>query len=805
MFKNHLKVAWRSIKKEKLLTVIKVGGFALGIAACLLIALFIKDELSYDKHYKNADNIYRVVLEVEIEGETKKSTHFPLLFAETLKTDFPEVQNAGKVYGSQLSSGGKRAFRKSGDSQNIFEEGFLIGDQGIFEILDIPLIQGSESEVLLSPRNIVISESKADKYFPNGDALGKNLILDDNSSNPYTIAGVMEDFPTNSHLNFDFILPIDDSNISWTSTNYFTYLSLDDNSSVTQLQTKMQSILEKYVIPAQIQRGRDASFIEVLKTIEYKLQPISDIHLKSDIEMQDGLKHGDLRFVWLFAAVAVFILLLACINFINLSTAKSANRAKEVGLRKTIGAFKSNLISQFLTESVLFSVISFMFGILLAWGLLPAFNSIAAKNLEIPWADWWFFPTVLICSLTIGLIAGLYPAFYLSAFRPASVLKGSPSTSGKSGKFRSGLVVFQFTTSVILIIGTIVIFNQMDFILNKELGYDKDQVIILESTSILGNKIDNFKQQLLQLPQVEAVSKSDFLPVDGSRRNQTTFKNIGEGSENEGVLSQTWEVDYDYVNTLGMTIVEGRNFSKEFAMDSVNSVIVNQKMVNDLGLANPLGKEIDNNYQQYTIVGVIEDFHFKSLKEDITPLAISIGNSPNTLAIKIRTEDMNGVLSSITAIWDRNVPNQSISYGFLNQKFAQMHEDVQRMGSIFNSFSLFAIIVACLGLFALSAFMVEQRKKEISIRIVLGAPFRSIYRLLTWDFLKLVLVSIAIAVPLGWYMMNRWLEDFAYRINIGWEVFAGAALAALIIAVLTISYQSIGAALIQPLKSLRKE
>lgn len=805
MFKNHLKVAWRSIKNEKVLTTIKIGGFALGIAACLLIALFIKDELSYDRHYKNADNIYRVVIEAEIEGETKKSTHFPLLLAETLKADFPEIQNAGKIYGSQLSSGGKRAFRKSGDSQNIFEEGFLIGDQGIFEILDIHLLQGSESQALLSPRNIVISQSKAAKYFPNGDALGKNLILDDNSSNPYTVAGIMEDFPANSHLNFDFILPIDDSNISWTSTNYFTYLRLDGKSSVAQLQTKMRSILEKYVIPAQIQRGRDASFIELLKTIEYKLQPISDIHLKSDIEMQDGLKHGDMRFVWLFAAIAGFILLLACINFINLSTAKSANRAKEVGLRKTIGAFKSNLISQFLTESVLFSTISFIFGVLSAWILLPIFSSIASKNLEMPWADWWFFPTILICSLVIGLIAGLYPAFYLSAFRPVSVLKGSLSTGGKSGKFRSGLVIFQFTTSVILIIGTIVIYNQMDFILNKELGYDKEQVVVLESTNILGDKIDNFKQQLLQLPQVEEVSKSDFLPVDGSRRNQTTFKSIGEGSENSGVLSQTWRVDYDYINTLGMTIVEGRNFSKEFAMDSVNSIIVNQKMVHDLGLANPLGKEIDNNYQQYTIVGVIEDFHFKSLKEDISPLAISIGNNPNTLAIKISAENVNEALSSITAIWDRNVPNQSISYGFLNQKFAQMHEDVHRMGTIFNSFSLFAIIVACLGLFALSAFMVEQRKKEISIRIVLGAPFRSIYELLTWDFLKLILISIAIAIPLGWYMMNHWLQDFAYRIDIGWEVFASAGLIALLIAILTISYQSISAALLQPLKSLRKE
>ena len=340
MFKNHLKIAWRSIKKEKLFTFIKIGGLAVGIAACLLIALFIKDELSYDTHYANSNQIYRVVLEVEIEGEVKKSTHFPLPMAETLQADFPEIKKAGKIFGSALSSGGKRAFRSGSETQNIFEEGFLYGDQNILEILEIPLIQGNLKEALNGPRNIVISESKAAKYFPDGKALGQTLILDDNTSKPYTITGVMPDFPNHSHLDFDFLLPIDDNNLSWTSQNYFTYVLLDENGNIGELQNKMRSILENYVIPAQIQRGRDASFIEVLKRIEYKLQPISDIHLKSDIEMADGLKHGDLRFVWLFAAIAGFILILACINFINLSTAKSANRAKEVGLRKTVGGLQ---------------------------------------------------------------------------------------------------------------------------------------------------------------------------------------------------------------------------------------------------------------------------------------------------------------------------------------------------------------------------------------------------------------------------------------------------------------------------------
>lgn len=805
MFKNHLKIAWRNIKKEKLFTFIKIGGFAAGIAACLLIALFIRDELSYDKQYANTDHIYRVVLQAEIDGEIKKSTHFPLPFAETLVADFPEIKKAGKIFGSALSSGGKRAFRLTGETQNNFEEGFLYGDQEIFEILEITLEQGNSEEALTQPGSIILSASRAAKYFPNGNALGKSLVLDDNPSRPYTVTGIMTDFPKNTHLDFDFMLPIEDSNMRWTSQNYFTYVLLDERSDVGELQKKMASIMENYVIPAQIQRGRDAAFIEVLKTVEYRLQPINDIHLKSDIEMADGLKHGDIRFVWLFAAIAGFILLLAGINFINLSTAKSANRAKEVGMRKTVGAFRSNLVAQFLIESVMYSLISFVLGALLAWVLLPTFNSIADKSIVLPWTTWWFLPVLLVSGLIIGLIAGLYPAFYLSAFRPINVLKGSVSIGAKSGRFRSGLVVFQFTTSVVLIIGTLIIYKQMDFILKKELGYDKEQVVLLEGANVLGNKAENFKNQLEQLSRVKMVSLGDYLPVEGSRRNQTTFKKVIEGSENSGVLSQTWRVDYNYVKTLGIRIKEGRDFSKTFASDSVNSIIINQKMANDLNLERPLGIQLDNNYQNWTIVGVVENFHFASLKEEITPLALTIGNDLGTVAIKISPGDINEALADITSVWDQNVPNQAMDFNFLDQRFVQMHADVQRMGKIFNSFALFAIFVACLGLFALSAFMVEQRKKEISIRIVLGAPFRSIYRLLTLDFIKLILISIAIAVPIGWYLMNHWLEDFAYRIDIGLATFFGAGGIVIGIALLTISYQSIGAALMPPVKSLRTE
>jgi len=521
--------------------------------------------------------------------------------------------------------------------------------------------------------------------------------------------------------------------------------------------------------------------------------------------MQDGLKHGDVKFVWLFAAIAIFVLLLAIINFINLSTAKSANRAKEVGLRKTIGAFRNNLVSQFLTESVVFSIISFILGVVLAWVLLPTFNEIASKSMALPWATWWFAPLLLVAALLVGVLAGLYPAFYLSAFRPVNVLKGTLSVGSKSGKLRSGLVVFQFTTSVILIIGTLIIYRQMDYIVSKELGYDKERVVVLEGTNILGDKIESFKEQLSALSQVKSVTSTNYLPIDGGSRNGNTFMVDGQDDGGRGIPAQIWRVDYEYMETLGIQLEKGRGFSKDFAYDSINSIVINSKMASDLGLKDPIGKKLDNNSQIFEIIGVIKDFHFKSLKEDISALSLVIGRDVGAVSVKLEKGNPTEALASIENVWNRNIPNQALSYTFLEQEFAQMHDDVQRMGSIFNSFALFAILVACLGLFALSAFMVEQRRKEISIRRVLGAPFKNIYKLLTVDFLKLILVSICIATPIGWYLMNRWLEGFAYRISIGWETFLTAGVIALGIAVLTISYQSVGAALLKPTKGLRTE
>jgi putative ABC transport system permease protein len=486
-----------------------------------------------------------------------------------------------------------------------------------------------------------------------------------------------------------------------------------------------------------------------------------------------------------------------------LSTAKSANRAKEVGLRKTVGSYRSNIISQFLTESMLFSVMSFLLGLLLAMLLLPYFNTLASKSLTLPWTAWWFVPLMIMAALVIGIVAGLYPSFYLSAFKPVQVLKGNLSRGSKNARTRSVLVVFQFTTSIVLIISTIIIYRQVEFILHTKTGFDKDQVLLLQGTGTLGDRSKVFKEQLLQLSSVKNVTVSDYLPIRGTKRNGNGFWNEGKQREDESVSGQIWVVDHDYIKTLGMKIVEGRDFSPAMASDSI-AVIINQKMAHELGLKEPVGKQI-RNWQTMNVIGVVEDFNFESMRSEIEPLCLVLGHSPGIISVKVSPENVAGTLSAIENTWKKMMPNQQIRYTFLDESFARMYDDVQRMGRIFTSFAILAIVVACLGLFALSAFMVEQRSKEISIRLALGASLKSIFNLLTFNFVKLVLISIVIAAPIAWYMMNQWLQDFKFKTEITWDVFIVSGLTAILIALLTISYQSLRAGMMKPVEGLRSE
>ncbi|MEJ0031560.1 MAG: ABC transporter permease [Bacteroidota bacterium] len=804
MFNNNLKVGWRHMRRQKMYSAIKIGGFALGIAASLLITLYIKDELSFDTQPQAADRIYRIY-ETATEGDKMyKWVWFQAPFAKVVKQTCPEVELVGRYNSSELFGVGSAQIRPDNQPDNSYEEGITYFDQELLELLEIPLIYGDIKTCLDERNEVVITRRKAEKYWPGENPVGKLIIYNNETETPIKIGGVIEDFPANSSLQFDWLVSMANREMwkgeqdAWYATNYPTYVRLREGADPNEMIPKLMKIAETYMAA---DRAKD-----FLAHMGFGLQPLKDIHLKS---ATDGIESpvtntGDMRFIWLFAAVAIFIVLIACINFINLSTAKSASRAKEVGLRKTVGSYRSYLIGQFLIESLLYSVISFTIGILLAWVMLPNFNELAGKSIVFPWTQLWFVPSVLGSAIIVGLLAGVYPSFYLSSFKPAEVLKGSFARSSKNAFTRSALVVFQFTTSVVLIIATVVIYRQMNHILNAKLGYEKDQVIILKGTDILGKQMDAFRDELMGMSTVKAVTISDYLPIRGTKRNGNGFRIEGdEDKDKRNTSGQFWRVDEGYALTLGLKVVDGRFFQKGLASDS-DAVVINQKMAKELALQSPVGARVVN-YRPWNVIGVVEDFYFNSLRGEIEPLALVLNGSTNTISIKLSTTDMALTISKIEDLWMKFSPHQPIRTAFLDDSFARMYDDVLRMGQIFTCFAVFAIVVACLGLFALSAFMVEQRGKEISIRLVLGASVRSIFQLLTVNFVKLVLISIVIAAPIANYGMKQWLSGFDSKTPVGVDVYLLAGVIALFIAVGTISYQAIRAGLMNPVNNLRSE
>ena len=782
----------------------------MSIAACLLIALYIRDELRYDKNWAYADRIYRITGEYKFEGKLETGADWPAPMAKALKTDFPEVERSGRLMPHPLFyCAGSNQVRRTDVIQNNYEEGFTYADQDMLDILQVPMIYGDRKHALDEPNTMVISKRKADKYFPNQNPLGKTMILNNDNNRTYKIGGVIQDFPSTSHLHYDFLLTMtgyqlwDNEQTTWEASNYYTYVLLKPGTNAAQFQNKLKLIINKYYVERMKAAG-DPQADDLAKNARILAQPISNIHLYS-YDIDDGLEKGDIRFVWLFGAIAIFILVIACINFINLSTAKSANRAREVGLRKVVGSHRGGLVKQFLTESILFSVLSFVLGLLIAVLLLPYFNTLAAKSLAIPWTAWWVLPLMIGSAIVVGVMAGLYPSFYLSAFKPINVLKGQLSRGSKNSLLRNGLVVFQFTTSIILIIGTLVIYKQTHFMLNKKVGFDRDQVMLIQGTNTLDNKIEAFKNDLLKSSEIKSATIGDYLPIAGTKRDGNTFHKEGKIKEDIGVSAQKWQVDYDYVKTMGMHVIEGRYFSKDMASDS-EATVINKTMAKKLGLKNPVGQRIENGWQKFTVIGVIEDFNFESMRQEVTPLCLVLSKYSSTIvSVKISGADTKQAISYASNVWKSFSPNQAFRYTFLDESFANMYANVQRTGNIFTSFAVLAIIIACLGLFALSAFMAEQRNKEIGIRKVLGASVSGITAMLSKDFVKLVIISIIVASPVAWWAMTKWLQDFAYRISISWWMVAVAGLSAIVIALLTISFQSIKAALTSPVKTLRTE
>ncbi|QMU26724.1 ABC transporter permease [Adhaeribacter radiodurans] len=808
MFRNYFKIALRNLWRNKAFSAINIFGLAIGIATCLVIMLFVVDELSYDRFNQKADRIVRLVFKVSLNGETLETPTASAPTGQTLVRDYPEVEEATRV---RVNSAPFITYQ----DKTFKEDKFAYVDANFFQVFTLPFIQGDAKTALREPNTIVITKAMAQKYFGTyHNAVGKMLQLK-NEKTTYKVTGVIDKVPTNSHFHFNFFASMagleEARQTTWMSNNFNTYLVLRPGYDYKQLQAKLPQVIEKYMGP-EVQKAMGMTlkqFREKGDDVGLYLQPLTDIHLRSNLnnDLEPG---GDMRYVYIFGAIALFMLLIASINFMNLSTAGASKRAREVGIRKVLGSVKKELVQQFLLESILLTIIALVLGIVLVYLALPLFNDLAGKELALQFiANLWLIPALLLFGLIVGVLAGSYPAFFLSSFQPVKVLKGTLTAGKESLSLRSGLVVFQFFISVALMIGTTVVYQQLNYIQNKKIGFDKDQTFVLHDTYVLGKQEEVFRQQLLQDPRVVNASVSGFVPVGPTSSENSVV--LPENNAAQSVSTRQYFVDHNYIPTLGMQIVAGRNFSKDFASDST-AMVINEAAAKAFGWGNNiLGRKVSrfiNNAgdkAEYRVIGVVKDFHFESLHQRITPLLMILGNNSGSIIVKAKTKDIAGLLTSMKQQWGSFTANAPFAYTFMDERFAETYQAEQKVGRILSIFSGLTIFVACLGLFGLATFTAEQRTKEIGIRKVLGASLPNIVSLLSKDFLKLVLIANLLAWPLAWWAMHQWLQDFEYRTTIGWWVFGLAGVGALLIALLTISYQAIKAAIANPVKSLRSE
>jgi putative ABC transport system permease protein len=800
MIRNYIKTAYRSLKKNKGFTVLNVLGLSVGLATCLLIVFYVVDELSYDRYNVNANRIYRITEQVKFNGNegSYAASEAPLM--GNIKNLQGIEKYARMLPTESLFISPRKYFIKKGND-DIQENNIIFAESNIFDVFTLPMIEGTPSNALTEPHSVVITESTAKKYFNKTDVVGQTLTLNDTGI--YKITGVLKDIPAQSHFNYNVFVSfssIPESKVnSWGFAGMHNYIMLKPGTNVKALQTEITKIeIESSYSPKLWNTG--SNYLRVVLT------PLLDIHLHSNSQYELS-KGGSIEYVYIFSVIAIFILLIACVNFMNLSTARSANRAKEVGVRKVLGSARKYLIAQFLTESFLVTLFSTIIALILVWLLLPLFNQMADKHLSFTAHSMvWLIPSLLAIVLVISFLAGSYPAFFLSAFQPIDVLKGKVSAGFKGGFLRSFLVVFQFSISIFLIIGTIVIYNQLNYIHNKSLGFNRSQVLVIKNVTNLGAHAKLLKQELKQFPGVVSTTMTGYLPTGEDRSVTALFPHLPIYLKDD-VLTQFWAVDEDYISTMGIQLVAGRNFSSQMASDS-SAIIVNEAYTKHLDVKNPLGKIVYRDsygIQPYHIIGIMKDFNFSSLHDKIGNAVLYYAEDRGAISVKVKTANLPALLSQVENKWKSLAPNQPFTYSFMDADFDATYRSEQRIGTIFICFTTLAICIACLGLFGLAAYAAEQRNKEIGIRKVLGASVSTIVNMLSMDFIKLVFIAIIIASPAAWWAMNKWLEGFAYRISIQWWIVALAGFTALFIAFITISFQSIRAAIANPVKSLRSE
>ncbi len=808
MIKNYVKMAFRSLMKNKGFTFINIGGLALGLATCLLIVFYVFDELSYDRFNTKADRIYRVNNDIKFGGNTNSYAQSPAPAAAAMKADFPEIEQVLRFRGR----GGNQV--KKGN-QNIQEDMMIYADNSIFDVFTLPMISGSPKNALTEPHTIVINERTAKKYFNRTNVVGQVLTFNDTAQ--YKITAVIKDIPKQSHFNFDFFISMpslaESRDNSWFSSNFNTYLLLKPGADCKKLERKLPEFLHKQAGP-QLESILHLNFDKFEQSGNYirlNLTPLKKIHLESNRVGELGA-NGSLQYVYIFSAIAIFILLIACVNFMNLSTARSSNRAREVGVRKVLGSPRRYLIAQFLTESIMVTLVGALIAVFAAWALLPLFNQMSGKELAVtPQIISWLLPVLFVIIIIIGCLAGSYPAFFLSGFQPIDVLKGKLASGFKGGLLRSFLVVFQFAISIFLIIGTLVIYNQLKYIQSKDIGYNRDHVLVIQNVWTLGNAAKTFKQEVKQLAGVKDASLAEALPTWDYGNSTTLFKDPVL-DQKRALSTQDWGVDENYINTLGIKIAAGRNFSGQRLADST-ALVINESAAKLLGYPNPLNQTLympqDNlakNMKAYHIIGVMKDFNFKSLRYNVTPMVFLLGDRTGAFAIRVKSTNIPAILAQVKTKWKELSPNQPFNYSFMDDDFNSIYSTEQHTGTIFISFTSLAIVIACLGLFGLAAYAAEQRTKEIGIRKVLGASMSTIVGILSKDFIKLVVISILIASPFAWWAMQKiFLQSFAYRQNVQWWEVMLAGLTAVVIAFITISFQSVKAALTNPVKSLKSE
>lgn len=809
MIKNYLRSAIRNIKRHPFISFINIFGLTVGLTCCLLILAYIVNERSYDKFNKNANDIYRVT-RIFYSGPNVESLHLSSIappFGPLLQSAFPDIKKMTRV----LPNGPTplRYKDKLFNENNVF-----LADENFFDFFSLPVLKGDAHKGLSDPYTVMMTEAVAKKYFGDADPMNKMVLLD-NNKHEFKVTGIFSPFPANSHMHPEILMSFNtlkdpaiygekQLQTNFGNNSFCTYLLFPENYNVARVEGQLSDFLDKYVhLPGM------PGNIKTHQATKLTFQKLTDIHLHSHLD-DEVEENGDIKRVYIFSAIALFILLIACINYMNLSTARSALRAKEIGIRKVVGAERKEIISQFLSESVLITWVAMILAMILTSILLPLVDKLSGQNLSITsLLHWQILLPVLALPFVIGLISGIYPAIFMSSFIPVKVLKGVLKVGSGNISFRKVLVVLQFSISIILIVATTVVYQQLRYIQNKDLGFSKDHVLTMQYTRLLNSQYDAFRADVLKNGAIKELGRSSRIPSGRLLDDQDAKVLEGGTMQPIKVDLKFITADYGFIPTYGMQMAAGRNFSKAVSTDT-NNYIINEAAVRMLGWKTPqnaLDKDLAYGGIRGKVIGVVKDFHFESLHQAIIPLLFQLPSQGfyGRLSIKISGTNVQSAINTIQSTWQRYLPETPFDFTFLDTKFDQLYRSEQQQGNLFTIFSCIAIFIACLGLFGLSAFTITQRVKEIGVRKVLGASVPQIVIELSRDFLKLVLIATIIAFPIAWYSMSKWLLDFAFRINISWWIFLIAGIIALLIAFATISFQSIKAALTNPVKSLRSE